>query len=226
MRHPRLLIAALALAALLLIGGTQTVFAECFPGSLPRMANDPLIVGTAFLATVTEASANVDPNPNGHAYDWHIVLAIEATYVGSVPKTLVLNEWSDGSCDDFKGSALRTGDRIILAAEDLKYRRGAPLEGHHMVLWKQTGQVWSFFADALTYGAEPGAYPKVARDADTKAEILRAIYAGAMPGTSTDPGATDSVQPKPTLLAVTAVAATFALLSYLFGSRRRRAPLA
>ena len=218
MTRSRRLIIALAFACLLLVSFAPFASAECGPGSLPRRADDPLIVGAAFLATVTEVSTDVDPNPASGGYDWHVELAVEARYVGAAPKTLVLNEFDGGACSDFKGQALRAGDRIIIAAEDLEYQRGAPLGGH-LVLWKDIGEGWSFFADALLYGAEPQAYPKVARDADTKAEILQAIFDGALPATSMVSGESRAAQPDPILVGIVAFALAFAVAWRRLGSR-------
>jgi hypothetical protein len=187
------------------------------------MADDRQVVRDAFLATVTEASAEVDPNPDGAEYDWHLELSVEATYVGSAPKKLVFDVWDHGGCGDFKGAALRTGDRIIVAAEDLRaeYQPADPFEGH-MVLWRKTADGWSFFSDALVYGAEQQAYPKAARDATTKAEVLHVILSGALPATATDPA-----EPKPTpvgSMRFTALAFALGLVVALLRFRSRGDP--
>ena len=146
MSKRRTLIASSACASLLLLAFASAVSAECPPGSLPLMADDRQVVRDAFLATVTEASAEVDPNPDGAEYDWHLEITVEATYVGRVPKKLVFDVWGQGGCGDFKGAALRAGDRIIVAVEDLRpeYQPADPFEGH-MVLWRKTADGWSFF---------------------------------------------------------------------------------
>src|SRR5687767_7288563 len=107
----RLLVAA-ALAGLSL--GTQAagVSAEC--GNLAVDPVDRLNVGAAFSARVTEASDDVDPNPIALPWEWHLELSVEDSFYGPVPDQLSFNGY-EGGCAEFRGEALQTGDRIIIA---------------------------------------------------------------------------------------------------------------
>jgi hypothetical protein len=175
---------------------TSSAVAEC-----SNLAIDPIDrvnVGAAFLATVAEASGDVDPNPDANPWEWHLELAVEATYYGHVPKSLSFNGY-DGGCAEFQGGALQTGDRIIVATEmlPLSYLPGAPFEGH-IVVWRKASEGWAFAADALAFGSQPAFYGGPAREATTKAQILRVISDWTMPATSTlderpDPRTSDAV---------------------------------
>jgi hypothetical protein len=174
------------LAATLLPVVAGSVSAEC-----SNLAIDPIDrvnVGAAFFATVTEVSGQVDPNPDGSAWNIHVKMSVNAVYYGSVPKVLEFNDWAGFGCGEFRTELLHVGDRIIVAAQDVRlaYLPAPPFEGH-MVVWKKVGNDWAFFEDALVFGSNPDFYPGAAREARTKADILDVIATWTLPETSTNP---------------------------------------
>ena len=177
-------------------------------------------IGDAFLATVTEAS-DVEPTSAGGTSRWRIALAVEATYRGRAPKTLAFGGSDGGGCGDFLGEVLQVGDRIIIAAEDLRpgYQPSDPFQGH-MILWHKTEDGWAFFAQALVYGGDEQAYPAPARAADTKAEILELIAASGLPDTSTAVAESELMHGAQAVLPSLAFAVGFALALYRFRSHR------
>ncbi len=186
---------AVALAATLVPAMAPSALAEC-----PNLAVDPvarLSAGAAFLATVTEVSDDVDANLVANPWDLHVELSVESIYAGDVPSKLSFNDY-DGGCGELLVGALRPGDRIIVAVEQLplSYLPAAPFEGH-IVVWKKTAGGWSFFQDALAFGSQALFYPGAPRDATTKADVLEVIAGWTMPATSTigDPVAPDTATP-------------------------------
>jgi hypothetical protein len=161
-----------------------SAFAEC-----PNFGIDPIDrvdVGAAFLATVTEVSDEVDPNPDGSAWDVHLNLSVDAVYYGHVPKALEFNDRVGWGCAEFRADLLEVGDRIIVAAEELAltYLPAAPFEGH-IVVWKKAGPRWAFYKEAMAFGSIDAFYPGAPREARTKAEILKVIASWTLPETST-----------------------------------------
>jgi hypothetical protein len=173
-----------------------------------------MLIRDAFLATVTEAS-DVAPTSVGGTSRWHVELRVEATYRGRAPKTLAFGGFDEGGCGDLLGEALHVGDRIIVAAEDLRpdYQPSDPFRGH-MILWRKTDSGWSFYDSALVYGADPAAYPAVARAATTKADILRVILASALPDTATADLVAEASESPRGLISVGAFAVGFAFALY------------
>ncbi|HET9852607.1 MAG TPA: hypothetical protein VFP56_08905 [Candidatus Limnocylindrales bacterium] len=205
----------------LLLGATpSSVFAEC--SNLIAGEGKDLNLTAAFLATVTVASDDVDPNADGNAWDWHVELTVDDVYRGNVPKALAFNGY-DGGCAEFQGGALQPGDTIIVAAEELPldYLPAAPFEGHSVV-WHRISDGWSFFADAVAGEVRFGFYPEAAHAADSRAEILRFIASHSMPATDTDPGGEPAAQRNSGLMI--ALASAVALGVGLIRFRRR--PLA
>lgn len=142
---------AALLAVLLLPGAVSSALAEC-----SNLAIDPIDrvnVGAAFLARVTEVSDDVDPNPNGSAWNLHVKLSVDAVYHGVVPGTIEFNDYAGFGCGEFLFEKLDVGDRIIVAVEQvpLSYLPAAPFEGH-MVVWKKIDDGWRFYEDALAFG--------------------------------------------------------------------------
>jgi hypothetical protein len=182
MRH-RPLAAAFGLALLNTFAAASSVSAECHAPFDPR--EEPWIIGDAFLATVTEKSADVDVNADGSPYDWHVELRVDAIYRGSAPETLSFNGW-DNSCGEFHGDGVSTGDRLIItmAALHPEYLPGAPFEGR-VVVWHKIDGGWDFYDQAIYFGTNSDYYPPAARAANTKAEILQLIAGSALPSTAT-----------------------------------------
>jgi len=207
----------MALLGLLLAATPPGVLAEC--GNLVAGEGKDLSITAAFRATVTEASEDVDPNDDGNAWDWHVELSVDETYVGEVPTILAFNGYQ-GGCAEFQGGALRAGDSIIVAVEQLPldYLPAAPFEGHS-VIWHHTQEGWSFFLDAVPGEVRPGFYPEAALDADTKAEILRFITSRSMP--STDAGPAEARATAPSSGPAVALASAIALAVGLLRFRRR-----
>lgn len=174
---------ALAVACLLLATLVPIASAECT--GWPIRATERLDVGYAFAATVTEVSGDVDPTPDMSDFDWHVELAIDRTYLGKVPDSIVYNGWDVG-CHDLRGDHLQIGDRILVATEhlNLDYLPGDPFEGD-LIAWRAADDGWLFYADALLYASDPAFYPKAARTATTTADVLRLLTAAGMPDTST-----------------------------------------
>jgi hypothetical protein len=199
----RLLFAAVAFASLLYAIVVPTAFAECM--NWPIRATERLDAGHAFIATVTEASRDVDPpKPDNSDFDWHVELTVERTYRGDVPDRIVYNGWDVG-CHELRGDGLRTGDRIFVAAEGLhmEYLPVDPFEGH-VIVWRQTGDGWALDEDALSYGSDAEFYPEAARSATTTADILRLISDPPAPDTSISsaPKGPDDDPPVPALALV------------------------
>lgn len=192
-----------AIVGLVLAAVPPGVSAEC-SNLVPDEELGPGIQA-AFLATVTEASTSVDPNPDANPWDWHVELRIDETYVGRVPSTLSFNGY-EGGCAELQGGALRTGDRILIAVEQLAldYLPAAPFERHSMI-WHKTSEGWSFFLNAVPGQIRSGFYPDAAVNATTKAGILAFIAAHSMPSTSTHPAAPASWSPSTFLLGLAAV---------------------
>jgi len=176
-------------------------------------------IGDAFLATVTETS-DVEPTSEGGTSRWHLELAVESTYKGRAPRTLAFGGFVGGGCGDLLGEVLQVGDRIIIAAEDLRaeYQPSEPFQGH-MILWHKTNNGWAFFSDALVYGADPQAYPAIARAADTKAEIIDLISESPLPDTSTAVPESESTHGALALVSSVAFVVGFLLASYRFRSQ-------
>lgn len=196
------------------------VFAEC-SNLIAGEGKNPNFT-TAFLATVTIASDDVDANPDGNEWDWHAELAVDDVYLGKVPKTLAFNGYQ-GGCAEFQGGALQAGDTIVIAVEELPldYLPAAPFEGHS-VIWHRTQEGWSFFLDAVAGEVRSGFYSDAAYGADTKANILRFITSHSMPSTDAahleDPAAPPN--PGPIVALATAVALAVGLLRFR-GQRSR-----
>lgn len=91
MRVRRTRTAAIALSMLGMLLLAPAANAECFPGDLPVQSDQQVAIGDAFLATVTEASNDVDANENGSNYAWHLELDIDAVYRGHAPAGLSFN---------------------------------------------------------------------------------------------------------------------------------------
>jgi hypothetical protein len=202
----------------LLVGATpSSVFAEC--SNLIAGEGRNLNLTAAFLATVTVASDDVDPNADGNAWDWRVELTVDDVYLGKVPKALAFNGY-EGGCAEFQGGALQAGDTIILAVEELPldYLPAAPFEGHS-VIWHRTSFGWSFFVDAVAGEVRSGFYPEAAHVADTRAEILRFIASHSMPSTATDPVGEPATQGNSGLMI--ALASAVAVAVGLFRFRRR-----
>lgn len=185
----RRILAALAAVGLVLTVAVPSASAECFggPGG-PIGANERLDVGAAFAATVTEASRDVDPAvPGMSAFNWHVELKINRTYIGHVPASIVYDGW-DAGCHVLRGDELHTGDRIIVAVEHLSLGDlpRDPFDGD-VIVWKATFGAWTFDEAALLWAFDPAYYPKAARNATTTEEILRVISNGRMPDTATLP---------------------------------------
>lgn len=174
---------ALALACLTLATVVPTTSGEC--SGWPIRAAERLDVGYAFAATVTEVSDDVDPTPDMANFDWHVELAIDRTYLGQVPDSIAWNGWDNG-CHELRGGLLQTGDKILVATEDLNlaYLPGDPFDGD-VIVWRSAGASWLFYADAMLYASDEAFYPHAARTATTTADVLRLITTAGMPGTST-----------------------------------------
>lgn len=143
-------------AAALLSAFLLPVFASSASAECSNLAIDPIDrvqVGAAFLATATEVSNTLTPNPDGSDWNLRVRLSIDAVYYGDVPGTLEFNDWAGFGCDEFWFEKLEAGDQIIVAVEKvpLSYLPAAPFEGH-MVVWKKTTGGWSFFEDGLAFG--------------------------------------------------------------------------
>jgi hypothetical protein len=197
----------------------SSVFAEC--SNLIAGQGKHLNLTAAFLATVTVASDDVDPNADGNAWDWHVEISVDDVYLGKVPNALVFNGY-DGGCAEFQGGALQAGDTIIIAVEDLPldYLPAAPFEGHS-VIWHRTSDGWSFFVDAVAGEVRSGFYPEAAHAADTRADILRFIASHSMPSTTTNPVGEPAAPRNSGLMIVLASAVALAVALFRF---RQRSP--
>lgn len=214
--------AASLLAALLLPVFASSVSAEC-----SNLAIDPIDrvqVGAAFLATATEVSDTVTPNPDGSDWNLHVRLSIDAVYYGEVPGTFEFNDWAGFGCGEFWFDKLEAGDQIIVAVEKvaLSYLPAAPFEGH-MVVWKKTSGGWSFFEDGLAFGSNPLFYPGAPRAATTKSAIRAVISNWTMPQTSTiDPSPSSASTPDAVVVFAFAVGLAIGLYRFRRGSRDLR----
>lgn len=179
----RSLAAALLLAGPLLVTLTPPASAECM--TWPIRSTERPAVGYAFIATVTEASADVDPAPNMAAYDWHIEMSVERVYRGNVPETFSYNGWEVG-CHFLRGDHLRPGDRLFIATERIGQWTvpSDPFDGDVLVWIRDDGR-WKLHTKALDYGSDRGFYPRVARDARTTADIVAIVASARLPDTST-----------------------------------------
>jgi hypothetical protein len=202
----------------LLLGATpSSVFAEC--SNLIAGEGKHLNLTAAFLATVTVASDDVDPNAGGNAWDWHLEMTVDHVYLGKVPKALAFSGY-DGGCAEFQGGGLQAGDTIFLAVEELPldYLPAAPFEGHS-VIWHRTADGWSFFVDAVAGEVRSGFYPDAAYGAHTRADILRFIASHSMPSTATDPVWEPTAQPNSELMIALAFAVALAVGLFRFRPR-------
>lgn len=205
--------AALLLAGSLLAILAPTASAECM--SWPIRSSERPEIGYAFIATVTEASADVDPAPDMADYDWHIEMTVERTYRGEVPETFTYNGWDVG-CHFLRGDRLRTGDRLFIATERIA-RWGVPSDpfGGDVLVWIRDGGRWKLHTKALDYGTDRDFYPRVARVARTTADIVAIVSSARLPDTSTvTAAAADDDRPPPTwwpTLAMTFVGAAFVM---------------
>lgn len=180
-------LAGIAAALIILCWQPRPASAECFTG--PVKAGDVPRVRFAFIATVADASDHVDPVEGMAAYDWHVELRTEQSYLGKVPPSLKYNGWKYG-CHDFRGDGLHTGDRIFVATEHLHaaYLPGDPFDGDVLV-WRADGDGWAFYTNAMSGAEFDENYPAQVRQATTLSEILRIVQVGSLPATSTAPAA-------------------------------------
>jgi len=219
MKRPASLFVGSALASLVLAAVPASVAAECM--NTPLRPSDHLDVSVAFLATVTKASDDVDPNPVANAWDWRVELDVKGTYLGTVPRSLAFNDYAM-SCAGLNIGALQAGDEIIIATETMpmSYLPGAPFEGDFLI-WHKTDHGWAFFEDALAYGSDRDFYPGPARSATTKADILRVISAASLPSTSMDSAQPERRGSDAALLTVMASFAAFVIAWSRFGRLHR-----
>ena len=180
--HRPLAIAPL-IAAWLLMALAPIASAECL--SWPLLSSERPAVGYAFIATVTEASGEVDPVTDMADYDWHIELAVERVYRGTVPATFSYNGWDVG-CHFLRGDHLRTGDRLFIATERIAQwgHPSDPFDGDVLV-WIRDGGQWRLHTRALDYGTDRDFYPRAARIARTTADIVAIVSSARLPDTST-----------------------------------------
>lgn len=171
------------MAGWLLMTLAPTASAECMSWSI-RSSERPA-VGYAFIATVTEASADVDPVTDMADYDWHIELAVERVYRGTVPDSFSYNGWDVG-CHFLRGDHLRTGDRLFIATESIA-QWGVPSDPFDgdVLVWVRDGGRWQLHTTALDYGTDRDFYPRAARIATTTADIVAIVSSARLPDTST-----------------------------------------
>lgn len=218
----RRLAGAAVFAGLILVTVPPTVSAECF--GFPVRAGERLDAGYAFTATVTDASANVDPpKPDNAAFDWHVELEVEQRYRGDVPDQLVYNGWDVG-CHELVGNHLQTGDRIFILSQDLHldWNPGDPFDGD-VVVWKWTGDGWAFYSKVMDYGSDRQFYPAAVRRATTTAAILKLVAEAAPNTDAAQVGiATGPERDAPAGLTILALAFTAGfVLAWRRASRRR-----
>lgn len=210
--------AALLVAGSLLVALAPTVSAECM--SWPIRSSERPDIGYAFIATVTEASADVDPAPDMADYDWHIELAVERTYRGDVPATFSYNGWDVG-CHFLRGDHLRTGDRLFIATERIA-RWGVPSDPFDgdVLVWIRDDGRWKLHTKALDYGADRDFYPRAARIARTTADVVRIVSAARLPDTATTTA--DSDGDRPPLTSWPALVAAFLGAAFVMSRRLAR----
>jgi hypothetical protein len=187
----RRLIAATFVALALLGPTVPSVLAECAP--FPNTATSHLDVRYAFVATVTESSRDVDPPvPGNSAFDWHLELAVNRTYLGSLPSTIVYDGW-DAGCHAFRADQLVTGDRIFILVEAFhpEYAPTDPFDGD-VAVYRSTPDGWQFDPELLMYGADPKVYTQTVIRASTTAAILRVVTSATLPQTDAAPTTTRS----------------------------------
>ncbi|MGK2850062.1 MAG: hypothetical protein ACSLFN_04025 [Candidatus Limnocylindrales bacterium] len=213
--------ASLLLAGSLFVILAPTASAECM--SWPIRSSDRPDIGYAFIATVTEASADVDPAPDMADYDWHIEMAVERTYRGQPPETLSYNGWDVG-CHFLRGDHLRTGDRLFIATERIADWGvpSDPFDGDVLVWIRDDGR-WMLHAKALDWGTDRDFYPRVARAARTTADIVAIVSSARLPDTATvATAASDDDRPPPaswlTMIA-TFLGAAFVMSRRVVGTR-------
>jgi hypothetical protein len=160
---------------------------EC--SAFDRPPDRTLNVGYAFMATVVEASGDVDPPRRDNAdYTWHVELRIDRVYAGDVPKQLIFNGWSVG-CHSIRGNKLNMGDRILVAVEDLNLRHlpGEPVSGD-TVVWRRAEGQWHYARKVVGSPESPAdefLSPAIL-GARTTSDILAIVDSAAPPDTSTD----------------------------------------
>lgn len=179
----RSLAASLLLAGSFLVILAPTASAECM--SWPIRSSDRADIGYAFIATVAEASTDVDPAPDMADYDWHIEMAVERTFRGNVPESFSYNGWDVG-CHFLRGDHLRSGDRLFIATERIAQWNvpSDPFDGDVLVWIRDDGR-WKLHTKALDYGTDRDFYPRAARSARTTADILAIVGSARLPDTST-----------------------------------------
>jgi hypothetical protein len=182
---------AIGLAASVIVASAlaPAALGEC--PAFNRPPDQTLNVGYAFLATVVEASDDVDPPQRGNtAYMWHVELRVDHVYTGRVPRHLVFNGWDVG-CHSIRGDYLRTGDRIFVAIENLGLRAlpTEPFSGD-TVVWRWADGRWHYARNLVgvpEYPADEFLPPAIGRAATT-ADIVAIIRAAQPPDTSTSQG--------------------------------------
>ena len=201
--------AGLALSALPFAATTALAECEALPADLR------LDVGYAFVATVTEASTEVDEAVDMAPFDWHVELRVDRVYDGELPDSIAFNGWTNG-CFGISGDSLTTGDRLFIASEEFhsEYLPRSPFEGD-LVIWRRVNGEWRFDPSAVDEDPANKWGSAALRDATTTPEILRAIQS-APPDTATASFVRD--EPRPPLAAlvlafVVAFAATWRRLS-------------
>lgn len=212
--------AALLFAGSFLLILAPTASAECM--SWPIGSSERPDIGYAFIATVTESSADVDPAPNMADYDWHIEMTVERTYRGDVPETFTYNGWDVG-CHFLRGDHLRTGDRLFIATERIAQWGvpSDPFDGDVLVWIRDDGR-WKLHTKALDYGTDLAFYPRAARVARTTADIVAIVSSARLPDTATVIKAAGDDRPPPAswpTLVAAFLGAAFAMSRHL--SRRR-----
>lgn len=191
----------LAAAALVLVFAAPAL-AEC--GSPPPARSAAVPVKFAFTATVTEVSDHVDPPMADSApFDWHVELAVRRAYRGGLPERLTLDGWVVG-CSFLRPEGLHAGDQIFMTLDRLDLEKNPSLFGQ-MLLWRRTGDGWTFADDALQGGKDAAFWPVAARRANTTREILMLIDVSPAPDTSTSPGVPPGSAPIAPLVAAFAV---------------------
>lgn len=177
----------LALSILCATALAPIAVAEC--SLYNRPVDTTLNVGFAFTATVVDASSAADPQPRDVSpYDWHVELRVDRTYVGNVPKRLLFNGWNGNSCSTIRGNRLTTGDRIVVAVEDIRLRR-LPTQpmGGDTVVWRWENNSWRYAGNVVgneDYPIDEFLSPTI-RQAATTADIVRIVRWADPPDTAT-----------------------------------------
>lgn len=194
----RRIVLALVVALCLPSVFAPVALAECM--DLPPRANEPIDAANAFVATVVDASNDIDPtSADGPEFDWHVELRVDRLYRGRIPDRLSYNGWAVG-CHELLGDHLHAGDRLFIVSNVYRERPTPPGADPfawidaQVLAWRLVDGRWSFYEDALDYGTDREFYPRAARQATTTAEILRLADRGFLPDTSTDPAARRSSQ--------------------------------